>query len=339
MRWDSLYVAGVGTWLPEPLPVAAAVIEGKVDEARVEELAYKSVLVADELSPPEMAVRAADVAIGRAGIPRDEYSVVLHNTSWYQGHPMWPSGSYVGRHSVGAHVPCFEIQQRCNGALGSIELAGAHLASGISTGSAALLTTGDRFVAPAIDRWHCHPQSAVADGGTAAVLSAVGGFARVVATSTAVDNTLEQVNRGLRPFSELPPDPAEPFEYTSRYREYVAGPGGGDAAEQLKKVLITACETVLSDAGIGIDDVAVLVIPAVGAGRLSRVLGVPVERTSWDFAASTGHLASGGDQIAGFANLLETGSVSPGDHVMLFGGGGGYTCTAAVLQINEVPDW
>ena len=60
--------------------------------------------------------------------------------------------------------------------------------------------------------------------------------------------------------------------------------------------------------------------------------------TTWEFARRSGHIGAG-DWAAGLEDLLLTGQLTPGDHVMLYGGGAGYTITTAVLEILEIPAW
>jgi 3-oxoacyl-[acyl-carrier-protein] synthase-3 len=68
------------------------------------------------------------------------------------------------------------------------------------------------------------------------------------------------------------------------------------------------------------------------------MLGVPEERTTWAFGRGTGHVGAG-DWFVGLEHLCETGDLAPGDKVLLFGGGAGYTCTAAVIEVLRLPAW
>ena len=75
-----------------------------------------------------------------------------------------------------------------------------------------------------------------------------------------------------------------------------------------------------------------------GEHQVHHLIGVTEEQTTWDYGRTTGHIGAG-DWAAGLAHLIDNRAVAPGDKVMLFGGGAGYTCTVAVLEINEVPQW
>jgi 3-oxoacyl-[acyl-carrier-protein] synthase-3 len=68
--------------------------------------------------------------------------------------------------------------------------------------------------------------------------------------------------------------------------------------------------------------------------QLDRFLGLPPERSTWDFGSTTGHMGSG-DQVTGLHHLRTTGRLRRGDRVLLLGGGTGFTVTGAVLRILE----
>jgi 3-oxoacyl-[acyl-carrier-protein] synthase-3 len=72
--------------------------------------------------------------------------------------------------------------------------------------------------------------------------------------------------------------------------------------------------------------------------QVPQLLGIPVERATWEFSRTVGHLGAG-DQIAGFNDLLERGELAAGDRVLFVGGGSGFSCTCAVVEILDVPRW
>lgn len=103
----------------------------------------------DDLSAPEMAVRAARTALRRSGRAAERVAAVFHSYLWFQGAELWPSAAYVAQHTVGSAVPAFDLLQQCNAGLAGLELAARQLRSGGSgEGEAVLLTTADRFAPP-----------------------------------------------------------------------------------------------------------------------------------------------------------------------------------------------
>lgn len=196
MRWESVYVAGTGAWLPEPYPARAAVEAGEYDPEQWEADGLLSVRVAgDDVAPPDMAVHAATTALKRSGVDPGDVRLLLHHYVWFQGQTMWPVASYVADHAVHWSVPAFEVKQECNAAVASLEQAALRL--GAEPGpAAAVLTTADRFAEPLINRWSAEAGLVYGDGGTALVLSNRGGFARVLSTVTRADNRMEALARG-----------------------------------------------------------------------------------------------------------------------------------------------
>jgi 3-oxoacyl-[acyl-carrier-protein] synthase III len=346
MRWENMFVAAAGCWLGEPVPVASAVAAGRYSASRCKTLDYASVLVAEDVAPPDMAVRAARSALDQAAIPAADYALLLHSSLWFQGIDIWPAASYIACNSVGRLVPAFDLQQRCNAGLGAMDLAARYLSAGElagrSAGSAALLTTADRFTRPGVDRWNMHDSNVYGDGGTAMVLSTRGGFARVLSIATAADNSLEVLARGDMPFSPVSSAATTPVDLMARSRQHAAADDPVKTYIRYAKVLRAARFRALADAGTRMEDLARVVLPATGQvegdTQMHDLLGATREQTTWEFGRTTGHIGAG-DACAGLAYLLRSNGVSPGDRVMLFGGGAGYTCTAAILEILRIPEW
>ncbi|TVZ80482.1 MULTISPECIES: ketoacyl-ACP synthase III family protein [unclassified Streptomyces] len=348
MRWNEIYVAGLGSWLPEPVAVSECVAAGECGQEWIDDFGYESVRIAREgegepwTAPPDMAVAAARTAHERSGLAKREYSLLLHGSTWYQGLDIWPAASYIAGHTVGTTVPALDVQQRCNVGISALDLAAAHLTAGYGNGSAVMVTTADRFGGPGADRWRLRHGNAYADGGTATVLSTRGGFARLVATATVADNGLEPMARGDEPFGPVSRAAERQVDLTARGDAHKAVSDETLTNIRFGKVMTEAKQAVLDDAGLGTDDIAYVVIPATGRipgpFQIHHLLGVDESATTWEFARTSGHIGAG-DWAAGLEHLLLTGALNPGDHVLLYGGGAGYTITTAVLEILCIPDW
>ncbi|MFJ5528948.1 ketoacyl-ACP synthase III family protein [Streptomyces sp. NPDC093261] len=346
MRWRDVYVAGLGSWLPDPVPVGECVAAGECGQEWIDDFGYESVRIAREgdgeawTAPPDMAVAAGRTAHERSGLAKSAYSLLLHGSTWFQGLDIWPAASYVAKRTVGSTVPGMDVQQRCNVGISGLELAAAHLTAGL--GSAVMLTTADRFGGPGADRWRLRHGNAYADGATATVLSTEGGFARLVATATVADNTLEPMARGDEEFAPVSRAAERQIDLTARGDAHRAVSDETFTNIRFGKVMQEAKQAVLDDAGLETEDLTYVVIPSTGRiqgpFQIHHLLGVDEERTTWEFARRSGHIGAG-DWAAGLEHLLCTGALSPGDHVMLYGGGAGYTITTAVLEILSVPDW
>ncbi|MCM2391784.1 ketoacyl-ACP synthase III family protein [Streptomyces albipurpureus] len=339
MRWDSVFVAGTGAWLPEPFPAHAAVEAGEYDPEQFEADGLLSVRVADDdVAPPDMAVQAATTALKRSGLDPETVRLLLHNYVWFQGQTMWPVASYIADHAVHWGVPAFEVKQECNAAVSSLELAARHLSTEPEA-AAAVLTTADRFAEPLIHRWSAEAGLVYADGGTALVLSNRAGFARVLSTATRADNRMEAVARGAG-LTPLPTD--EPYDHAARFAHYLRAQGNmREASERLIAMVIGAVDDALTDADTERGDIAWAVIPTGGRSKMQwqaeQLLGVPAERTTWEFGRRTGHLGAG-DQFAALNDLAERGELKPGDKVLMLSAGPG-TASCAVLEITAAPLW
>jgi 3-oxoacyl-[acyl-carrier-protein] synthase-3 len=288
-----------------------------------------------------MAVEAAREAVVRSGLPVADFGLLVHSSLWFQGRPLWPSASFVAHHALGAAVPAFDVRQQCNAGLGTVELAAGHLTSG-TRGTAALLTTGDRFDPPAIDRWHTHGTAVYADGGTALVLSATTGFARVLTTTTVADNMFEEMNRGHGPLDTLPPSPHDVVSLVARNAEFAAEHDMGAVYQRLFATTALARQAALDELGLTLPDMAKVIDINSRAGvddeQYCQYFGIAPRQSTWHIGRTVGHLGTG-DHFATLDLLLRGKQLRRGDLVMLFGGGAGYTATTVILEILELPDW
>src|SRR3954451_4050212 len=157
MRYQDLYVAGLGSWYPAAVPVAHAVADGRYAAAAQQRTAQLSVAIAGpDDSQPEMAVRAGALAVRQSGIPDSECALLLHAVAGHNGLDGWNAASFLQHRLIGGHGVAFEIRQLSNGVTGSVDLAAASLAA--DTGrTAALITASDVFAEPVWDRWRLHP--------------------------------------------------------------------------------------------------------------------------------------------------------------------------------------
>jgi 3-oxoacyl-[acyl-carrier-protein] synthase-3 len=342
MKWDSLFIAALGSNVGEPTGVREAVDAGLLDAERYKTLGYTSICVDEQTAPPDSAAIAAASAMERADVTGRELSLLLHGSLWFQGLDIWPVGSYVANKVGARSVPTFDVQQRCNVGLGSIELAGSFLATTTAKSPTALITTADRFAPPAIDRWNTHDYNVYGDGSTAMLLSPKGGFARIVATVTNADNTLEAQARGAEPFSVASRAALEPIDLVARSEAFAASSDATQASVRIARAMLATKYAVLKQAGITEAKLARIVSPATGCFKddyhWHDLIGVPEQLTTWDFGRTTGHVG-GGDWTLGLEHLIKTKAVKSGDYVLLFAGGAGYTCTAAVVEILDLPEW
>lgn len=342
MRCDDLFIAGLAHRLPAAVEVGEAIAGGRYDAAEQELNQYVSVTVSDGASPPEMAVEAGRLALGRSRIPAADVALVLHASAWFQGIAFWPAASYVHRHVLGGggrFAPALDVQQMCNGALGAIELAASYLLA-VPSRRSALVTTADRFGDPGFDRWRGDVRGIVYGDGAASVVLARTGFARLLAISTIVDTELEGMYRGDEPFGVAP---GRPVDVRARREAFAAeGFGASEVSGRTIAGLSEVVGLVLDEAGLKLGDVKRFVFPNVGLRGLrsayAEPLGLDVASTTWEWGRRTGHVGAA-DQLTGLTHLVESGQVGPGDRVMLVGIGAGFSWTCAIVEVTDRPEW
>lgn len=336
-----VFVAGTGVWLAKKVQPLDEVVKAGLVGADHADLGYVSVLIDEEgVAAPDMAVAAGRTAVGRSGVEPGDFGLHLHAALWFQGVEYWSAANYISHHTgINPHAVPFQVDQRSCSGMGSLHLATAYLRAGAST--AALITTGDRYAAPNIDRWNSQTQTIYGDGAAALVLSTKGGFAKVLSTASVTDSRLEGYSRGTDGFAEFPGSET-PVKIHKRYEQWVSATESSEADwANWGAALMSARDRALADAGLGIPDIKRLITPFVHRGgdqtEVYDALGFSEAHTLWrEFGRHVGHLGAG-DQIAGLNYLVEHDELEPGDKVMMLAVGMGFNFSAAVLEITERP--
>src|SRR6266536_1125196 len=252
---------------------------------------------------------------------------------------MWAPASYVQRMVGADRCTAIDVRQTSNGGMACLELAVGYLAAAPDR-TTALLTTGDRFSLPGIDRWRSDVGTVFADGGTALVLSRRGGFARLTSVVTVAAPDLEQMHRGDDPFAPVAFAHRRPLDVNLTTRAYLSTVGASYATSRMAEGQHEAVKRALADASLELDDIDWFVLPNFGRPRMEsnffRRLDIPVARSTWPWGRNVGHLGAG-DQFAGLARLTGTGEVLPGQRCLLAGVGGGFSWSCAVVEVLESP--
>lgn len=334
MPAKEVFVSGVGLHLPSAMPAEEAVRQGLTDEWTVRRTRMRSVCVGTEAGP-QMAVRAAREALRHADAGPQDIDLVLHASSYFQGYDLWAPASYVQREAVGNTCLSLAVEQLSNGGMAAFELAVAYLRADARRHSA-LVTTGDRFCLPGIDRWTSDPGTVLGDGGTAIVLSTEDGFALLRALVTVSDPTLEKMGRGDDPFAATPLETRTPVSVEEPRARLVKEMGMSELIDRLHTGQRTAFEQALREADVKQEDLDWTVLPHLGRAKMDfqffSALDLDPERTTWPWGSGVGHLGAG-DMFAGLTHLTRTGALRPGQTGALVSAGGGFAWTVAVLEI------
>ncbi|MBQ0850489.1 ketoacyl-ACP synthase III family protein [Streptomyces sp. NPDC057620] len=343
MKLENIYLAGVGTYIPELVPVEQAVKDGLYSEAEHEASGMESVAIEDTLGAPDMAIRAAEVAIRRSGHHPDDFAALLHSTTFLQGpHDGWSPSHYILLNALDRPISATVIQQGCNGLMTGIEMA-AHRLIAADDKDAVLVTGADNFNTPMVDRWRASGLFFMADSGSAIVVSRRSGFAKVLAVGSVSDPKLEWRHRAEG--SLMPPrEPSHKlldFETRVKFwqRKWADGtpPPGGNFIDLLSGV----AERTLGEVGLTMDDVARVTHVGFHRDTLHALylepLGIDADRGTWERSRQIGH-ASMSDVVIGLEHLWLTRQVNPGDRVLMIGTTPGMEVGCAVVEITEGPD-
>ncbi|WP_020497321.1 ketoacyl-ACP synthase III family protein [Sciscionella marina] len=340
MRLDEVFLVGTGRFLPPALSIERAEESGLVRRSAVWRTGITSVCVSESESGPDMAVRAAESVLATTGCRPADIDLVLHASFYYQGHDLWPAASYVQHHALDNTCPAIEINQMSNGGMAALELATAYLLAD-ETKRYALITTGDRFCAPGIDRWTSDPGTVLADGATAAIVSTRGGFARIRSLVTISDPSLEGMQRGRDPVADAPLATRKPIAVEEQRRSFIARNGLDSVLDRIDSGQREVLKLTLADAGTELDQIDWFVLPNLGRGRLDeyflRKFDIDPEHTTWSWGSRIGHLGAG-DQFAGLGHLADSGLLRPGQRCLLLGAGAGFSWSGAVVEITSIPE-
>ncbi|MGW5735623.1 MULTISPECIES: ketoacyl-ACP synthase III family protein [Streptomyces] len=342
MRWNDIYIAGLGTRLPSPEPAETAVSEGRYSTQECKDNELISALVSESEPAVDMAAAAGRQAMARSGLSADDVTLLLHAHTYHQGEDLWTPATYVQQHTIGGGAPSIQLNHGCDGGMAALHLAIPTLLAG-PEGAAALLTTGDRFAPPGFNRWSSDIGLAFGDGGTAMVAARGGGIARVLATHSSSEPFFEGLYRDTdRGFTDAPHLAGTPLDLRGRKKRFAEREGLDTVMGRLSAALVENVEQTLAEAGTDLDQMVKIVLPNLGKPLLSWQLLAPLkidlDRTLWEWGRRTAHLGAG-DQFAGLTYLLESGQLRSGDLVVLVGVGIGYCWTTAVVRIEDVPDW
>lgn len=360
MRFEDIHITGVGAQLGLAVATSAMVRRGAVSTADARRTRQRSVCVSEDSGPVLAVLAAREAVLGHervTGLP-PVIDVHLH-AQMYDKPDFWSAACYVLDQLgvTGCGVTC-EIGAMSNGAVLGVEIA-ASLLSARSDLDTALITVGDRFTGNRFARYRADHGVQYGDAGAALMLGREPGLARVVSAATCTDPVLEGLTRGSPPTtstSTLKPVAVgangavmsrsgvddDVIDVRARQRVWLREHGGvGEALRRNRAGVRKATRVALADAGITLEDARWILLPFLGyeavRTRWYRPLGIREERaadTLTMLGLHLGHLGAA-DHIVGLRHLIATGSVTPGDFVVLASSGAGMTWTTVVLQIAD----
>ncbi|MFI1399304.1 ketoacyl-ACP synthase III family protein [Streptomyces sp. NPDC020681] len=339
MRTENLYLAGIGSHLPPLFPAERAVAEGLYDEASRQESGMRSAAVSESTPAPDMAIDAARAALSGSGHGPDDIGILLHSYTHHQGPDGWSAVHYILNNTVDRPVPAVEIKQGCLGMLASVEVAANRLTAN-PTHDAALITTGDNYSTPGVERWRSSGLFVLADAGSAVVLSRRSGFAELLAVGSLSDSSMEILHRAGEEL--FPPGVTRGRglnfgERAQKVREQWAA-GQAPPIKNFGDKVAEIAERTLKEADLSLDQIAKVCHVGFGRPALEAMFLLPLDvdedKALWEYANTIGHTGAA-DLFLGLEHVWRTGQVKPGDHVLLIGASTGMEAGAAVVRITE----
>lgn len=346
MKTDGVYIDTVGVHLPEEwVSVEMAVEQGLYDEYS---LAYgtgmTAAYIAGDVPAVDMAVSAARQAIERsAELDADSIDYHIHCSATPQG-PMgsYPNG-YVLRELGVSGIPSTDVRQYSNGMLAAFEVAVGQL-TGAAGAESVLVTAGENFTTPVIDRWQGFGTGFTAsDGGAAVLFSAEGGFARMRSLNSGTLPALEQWHRGeqsMLPYRNEAMGQANTLALLGYFNENVIPLD--KCMQMIMEFELDIVQRSLVDAELNASDIAWVVVANSDARMIEQMkmqpLGLPMSRSTWDYGKTVGHMGAC-DMAVTLNHLVTTGRLAPGDNILMTTSGAGWVSSSAVFTIEDVPAW
>lgn len=344
MKTPGIYVAGLGSYLPETTPAEEAVEQGLYDPDDYDWYGWTGAAVAGEMSAPDMAIRAAHQAVSRSRLSSWDIDLHMHAHIWPQGPQGWSPQHYILRNVTDRDAPSFMVWQACAGMLSATELAASHLIADPDRGSA-LVTGADNVGTPDFNRWAFGLQNGViGDAASAVLLSRREGFARLVSVNSGSTADLEQLYRGNEPIFPPSSGDGRQVDFQERLKAF-----GADLATTVDGVVSRQGELraeialrTLAEAGIGPEEVTRVAHVFTGQESYLKTIldpmGVSSDKGLLEYGRQFGHTTVN-DQFIGLDHLVTTGQVGPGDHVLMVAHGGGTAIACAVVRIEQRPSW
>lgn len=327
----ALYIASAAAELPPAMSIADAIRDGLCPQESADIAEYSGVTIAKESTTIfDLASAAALSATERTSVPAGDIRSVLFVSVFPFTHtPLYNLPAAIAE---AVRAPCAFAAQisgaSCAAGVDTLVLAGHRLL--VTDDPAALVVAGDLWRQPHIDRFNCNPNFIFADGASAVVLSRDTGYARLLAAATVTDPTLSGLHADV-------PSARTPVDISARAREFFENRMSPEEAHvRLEAALRSTLDAALSLAGVSLPEVAYVVLPAIGRAFLQRyldMLDIPVDRTTWDYYATTSHIGPG-DQFSALAYLIDHDRCASGDVVLLIGEGVGFQFSVAVLQVQ-----
>jgi 3-oxoacyl-[acyl-carrier-protein] synthase III len=254
-----------------------------------------------------LAIEAGKAALVAAGLTAADVDTVVLATTTPDA--LVPATAATVQDALGVDGGAFDLNAACSGFV-----YGLVVSSGlIATGSRGVLLIGADTLSRITDWDDRSIAVLVGDGAGACVIEPIDGASDLLSHNLHADGSLRRL-------------------LTCDHGGYLAM-DGKEVFRKAVRVVVESAEQALSDAGVGIDEIALL-IPHQANLRIiqaaSQRLGIPIDRTAV-VIDRYGNTSSASIPLA-LHDALENDRVHKGDLLLLTGFGGGMTWASAVLR-------
>lgn len=324
-------IAGVAVHLPDRQSMQCAIDTGQCTERDARRMGIESVCVAArDVDGPAMAVHAARDCLAVAHVDPGDVDLLVYVRNHDEGHVLWPVASYLQNELEACNSRVIELRQMSNGGLAALDV----VIRAVRAGETVLLVASDTFKEPIFDRFSSDPGTVFADGAVATVFAnGHEGIADILSLAHASAPELEILSRPQHRYGV----DEQPVNFHAAQKSGIAEVGLGSVVDILEHNQIRVVDDALKLAGVTRDEISIFVLPNLGKPRLSaqliNPLGLTLESTMWNWGRTVGHLGAG-DQLAGLHHAIDSGRLRPGELACLVGVGGGFTWSAAIVQLR-----
>lgn len=326
-------IAGTGKYLPETTVTNedfTRFVETS-DEWITTRTGISSRPVETRLFSWEMGVRAAEEAIRRSGIPKEQIGLVIATT--VSPDYLTPSMSCLAANGLGLSAPaCFDVNCACAGFVQAVDMAEKYLSSGAFE---TVLIISSEMMSKVVNYQDRSTCVLFGDGAGAAVLQRGSGIYTSEMGSDPAGGG-GGFMRGIPPSSFFRPK-EEPFDPLSDGWPVTQGfelyQNGREVYKFATRALPTAVRAACAKAGIEPAELS-MIFPHQANARIietaAKNLGLPMERFFLNIA-DHGNLSSACIPIE-LREAEEAGLLHRGDRICLVGFGGGLVYAGCVLE-------
>ena len=316
----SFNIKGTGMYVPEKIVTnddLSKIVETN-DEWITKRVGVKRRHISTGETAADMGLKAAERALGNAGITSDQLDLIIGAT--VSGENVLPSVSCDIQGKLGAGCMAFDINAACSAFIFMLDVAAGFFAKQKLRN---VLVVGAERMSRIVD-WSDRSTCVIfGDGAGAAVLSPGDGYEASTFHVKGGDSVLRVPQEpGISPF--FSGDGAKPYIHMN----------GQETFRFAVNSMTADITKVLDDAGLTMDDIA-LVIPHQANYRIIKFaaekLGVPEEKFFVNIA-EYGNTSSASIPIA-LCEALQSGAVHRGDRVIFSAFGGGLASAACIVKL------